>query len=463
MKYALAFFSLTLIFSACVELYGPDHGPDNLIATQGTEQDRIILTWDEVQRAGVYYIYRAIDVDAEYEYLGATQLVSYIDTTIDPEVHYWYIVASAAASGNTETEYRSDPVEGWSIHTFAWSVSTVGFGAAQIRIAENRVRSGVAYVAYAGDTEGPITVSMYENAAWQTLGSDFGAVDGSIRGNFVVAVFGADPVVAFADETAGGKLSLFGYDSTLDPPDWTPLGPSGQGSVSAGMLTVATDDTTMYLAGLVGTVGTDPPFQIQVLSCDAAGNWVSLPSPLGAETDVSHPVLSVSNGNLTIAYEDQTNATSDIVVKSYAGSWSVVDTYATSADIPDGVLDYSVDTGDDTPYVSFIDDALGNLSVLSYNGSTWDDLSPIIETDPLSESLALSVDLGNVYLFYRDLPSGRGNIVKLAAQWDFIPLNDSQTGITGQFNLSSFVLAIYNNRIFAAFAENTTVSVAVYE
>ena len=115
---------LTLIMS-CVEWSVPANPPQNVSATQGTEEDRVILTWDPVQRAGVYHIYRGASLDDTFAYLGSSAGTSYIDISIDPEIHYWYVVAVSDYQGRSEFELAAEPVEGWAFHTFEWISSVV--------------------------------------------------------------------------------------------------------------------------------------------------------------------------------------------------------------------------------------------------------------------------------------------------------------------------------------------------
>ncbi len=115
-KYSILIILLIMVFPGCNGFYSGQPGtPVSFSATSGVEAetDRITLTWDAVENAGVYFIYRSgTEVPVEdYEFIGNTSAVSFIDTDVEEEVHYFYRVSSGDFWGGYESA-MSVPAEG---------------------------------------------------------------------------------------------------------------------------------------------------------------------------------------------------------------------------------------------------------------------------------------------------------------------------------------------------------------
>jgi uncharacterized delta-60 repeat protein len=94
--------------------------PSNVSATQGTDALQVTVSWDAVNNATRYKVFRSDSPsDPNPTEIGevAAPLTSYNDTTaawdITEGVHYFYFVAALWTGPDTEISLRSDPQEGW--------------------------------------------------------------------------------------------------------------------------------------------------------------------------------------------------------------------------------------------------------------------------------------------------------------------------------------------------------------
>jgi fibronectin type 3 domain-containing protein len=82
----------------CIEWSGYDTGhraispPKNVAASDGTESDRVHVTWDAATGATAYRIYRATSVTGARAEVGTTADTTYTDTAADPGILYFYWV-----------------------------------------------------------------------------------------------------------------------------------------------------------------------------------------------------------------------------------------------------------------------------------------------------------------------------------------------------------------------------------
>ncbi len=132
---------LAVFLTSCLDIYAPAGAPTGVSATTG-EEDRIVISWESTERTAFYSIYRSDTEDGDYAFIGSTSQTSYIDTDVDPEVEYWYRVASvpfSAESPYSVAEVLSAPVKGDSIHIFSWSISPLVTGAVSVRVSADRV------------------------------------------------------------------------------------------------------------------------------------------------------------------------------------------------------------------------------------------------------------------------------------------------------------------------------------
>ena len=458
LKATLTFCGAIIFFAGCVGMVAPSSSPSGLQASFGTEEDRVVISWSPVDRAGVYFIYRAVSVDGDYELIGSTAQYTFIDINISPDVHYWYAVAAADYHGTPDSELRSDPVEGYGIHTFSWSGGTVGFGEEQYSMAVGTSVLGNAYAATAGANQTDISVSMYYDGSWMTVGDGFGFTEGTAVNNPVtVTEMGGVPYVGYHDVSASGKLTLRKLMTNAEGPSWVHAGESGQGSGALHSLSSTALNDSIYI--VAGTIGTD----LAAFSYSETEDWEVLPSP---SPDASNAVLGTDGDTVYLAYEDDEAASPYIHVLTFDGSWSAPAVHSPPVldpgDIPDGYLDFSCGATTNELALAYFDAAAGSLRVW-LREIVWTDISPSVDADPNAGTVAIAADRGKVYLLYRDLETGRGTVLVYDGEWTILPFNENQEGLTGQFNLSSFSLGVHDNVLFAGVKTDTAVSTYVYD
>ncbi len=111
----------------------PIEGPINLVASQGENSTTLEVSWDEVDEAVSYQLFRATSIDGDYQAVLADSIVdtTYSDIDLSPNTEYFYKVralvdteytkysniASATTKGETLVlTYSSDPADGGTIN-----------------------------------------------------------------------------------------------------------------------------------------------------------------------------------------------------------------------------------------------------------------------------------------------------------------------------------------------------------
>ena len=462
LRIAALWFTLSFLAS-CIAFITPASAPEGVQATKGSEEDRVIITWSPVKHAGVYLLYRSSSKDGEYEYLASTDGTSYVDVKVIPLARYWYIVAAADLLGRPESEKPSLPVEGWCFHTFSWESSTVALNASGFDLASNPSVTGEAFLAWAGPEESPVNVAIYGESGWENLTDSFGVTNGSIAGSISIAVSADVPYVAYRDEASLGKLTAVYFDGNGEETAWTLLGSAGQSAGPVRELQSAFAGLDLYVAALDDTVPEEPSqTQLVVFRFSAATGWEDVsPEP---------PVTSASSFSLTggpepfIAYTDQNGA---VTVLRYDDGRIDTDFGRPSGgeDVPKGYLDLSFDETTSTLAMAFYDvtaEAL-KVSVFDYGTDAWSDMSVPVVADPQAGTVGVSADQGMLYLFYKDLDSRRGTVVRLQdSAWETLRQDDEIAGITGQYNLKELAIEARQQIVFAIAQEGNSIQTDVY-
>lgn len=83
--------------------------PQNVQASDGTEPGKIVVTWDPVEGATHYLVYRALSQEDDPSFLATVTTTSYEDTDVEEETTYWYWVRACNAHGCSTL---SDPDSG---------------------------------------------------------------------------------------------------------------------------------------------------------------------------------------------------------------------------------------------------------------------------------------------------------------------------------------------------------------
>lgn len=66
--------------------------PGFMKASKGDSTDRVYITWDNVDNAERYYVYRTASPDGNYKEIGKTAQTDFIDETVEPNIKYYYRV-----------------------------------------------------------------------------------------------------------------------------------------------------------------------------------------------------------------------------------------------------------------------------------------------------------------------------------------------------------------------------------
>ena len=447
--------SAVFVFS-CVELYNPNEPPSNVFATID-QFDRIVVSWNEVELAGVYSVYRSGTETGAFEYIGSTTTTSFIDVAIAPLIDYWYVVSAIVLSGDIEYEQQSAPVVGRSMHVFMWSTSVIAAGAVSMRIVADPTESGAAVIASAGDGESDVEVQRYTQAGgWQGFGASPARVTGDESGPFdVIATDGLLYLVA-ADRLHSGKLSVFS-SAIGDAPEWIAVGDAGFGAASTGSASIVVSGGTPTVATRIGGPLSDPPTNYDQQSFQFTGaGWVALGVlPLTAAPDNPEPSqlkLVADGGTPILVIEDESDPMlSAIRIYEYSSSW--VETTQLDAPGGAGILDgtLSVDFGASL-IVTFIDEVTG-IEVREVSGITWTDLAAPMSPDMMTGTLAVTADSQNVYIFYRDAVSLSGTVAKRAEDWSIVSASMDSDGLTGDLNVASLCIDTFENRVFAGYID----------
>ena len=270
--------------------------------------------------------------------------------------------------------------------------------------------------------------------------------------------------MAYRDATTAGKISVRypvdGEESTT----WELLGAAGQGPESIQNITAAYTDTGLYIAALLPTDPMVSKGTIQVLRY-SSGVWSSIPPGV---SNASNPKLIAAGTGVALVYEDEDTATDHkIHIMHYNSSWVAVGTpwdptIAGNDDIPVGYLDIAYESVTGAYVIAFYNSATQLLSLYTYTTSSAD-ITPTLTADPDVGAVGVTADQGNIYLFYRNLESGRGTVMKRSGgTWAAVPVNDEQAGITGQFNLSELQIVVQNNLVYALSVDGGSTNVHLY-
>ncbi len=476
----------SLLFSSCVWIYGPEMtAPENFSATT-SETDKIVLTWDSVANADIYYIYRSPSADGTFDYHSFSHAAEYTDTDIDPEVPYWYKITSSDLESDNESP-RTTAVKGDSVHEFAWSQTAVlSTAASRIRISADPLpEAGFhdeyrAWAILAGDTPGsPAEVHGYnrDTDSWEQIGDPFGSISPSVPVCIDIAAYAGDVFAAYADAGYGGTITVKRYNWSNE--SWENVGTTGPAGISGSddaryiSLEAAPDNDNPVPELLwIGSDGSDYTVWSSFYD-DNTDTW-STPTHLPSGTAGPDPYVGTSTvrtgSHLIVAFEDDSGSGDSIELDRYHGSdW---DQSLSSDGLPsgtDGVLDgyFSLDGFSDTElYLAYMTDTF-DFEVRRYDGTNWNtDLTPgSITVSSASEGVGLAADDVNgdkhLYLFYRESLSGYVQKRDISAgTWELLPAGTD----TEEMSLSPSQprLEVHNNIVYCAYLSGSSAQVRVW-
>lgn len=479
---AAATLMLGIILTGCVELYAPAGPVTGLTASQD-EEDRIIISWDPVARAGGYAIYRSRAEDGEFERIASTSAPGYIDTTVGPELVYWYAIAVIPFAGASGTVELSMPVSGTSTHVFAWTTSTRQTGASTAAITLDMQRAGELYAAAAGEAETSISVDAFGPAGWSGFGDPVGTINAELPGGFAMAAVDRVVYVAYADRTRSGSITVTSrvlHDeepdsddaddegSTVESNDWTFVGSAGFGVAPTGRLNlVATADGELLVTSRTGDSG---GYAIQAFRWDGAAWSTENIGVPGGQQPVQHRLAVVEN-TISLVFEDQASGDpSTLRLYRYVAEtgWSEEAPFSRSSGttILEGAV--SIDAAPGRLVAAFVDESTG-LGFASCGTSGWVEIAVTRDADLLTGIVAAATDGNRDYLFYRDAASLAGLIERYdGTSWSQIPATEDEPSLTTSLSLSALMLETVDNRLYAGYIDGSGFggsgfSVSVYQ
>jgi len=73
--------------------------PKQVSASDGTEADKVVVSWGAVDAATSYLVYRADSEDGAYVLKAEVETTTWTDTTVELDTTYWYRVRACTAAG----------------------------------------------------------------------------------------------------------------------------------------------------------------------------------------------------------------------------------------------------------------------------------------------------------------------------------------------------------------------------
>lgn len=461
---AAVIFTLMLFLAGCEWFLGPEPAaPENLTATTG-EADKIELSWGEVEKADIYYIYRADTEEDEYEYHAFSYGPVYTDTKIAYERPYFYRVTAADMETNNESP-RSEPAEGSSTHEYGWSGTIIAAaGAARQRLALDKTdpadgsEAGVVYLAAAADdATGAVSVYKYDRDAgsWTALGEPFGTTDTAEFRVLDICAGGGEVYAAYSDNELSGKITVVKYNRTDE--SWAVFPSEGDEGFSDGT-------TARYLSMDIDSAGI-----VYIGYVDSGGGHIRK-SDDGFSSDIPSPDINAADSSVVIdiagstayaAFEDEgTDINAAGIPVDGTGGQTLQNNY----------LDFTAVVSSEM-YIAYYTDA---LYVKKYNDSDWsNDITPEgIKASSTTTYLALAFDQlgdssGNLYLFYPyyyELNTG-GIVMRYSgtsATWQILALDEENDKIIDLLP-SSIELEAYNNFVYASYLTGGAAQMRIWE
>ncbi|MCP4136849.1 MAG: hypothetical protein GY754_38115 [bacterium] len=210
----------------------PPAAPENAAASDGS-QDTVSITWSSVADADSYKVYRAGSVNGTYAEIAALSETTYVDSTVEPDVHYFYAVT--AIKGAEESAYSTSD-EGYAVPEVPPVVTNVlasdGTFGNKVALSWDAAVRAVTYKIYRADaidgayTEtGTSAGTAYDDAA-ATAGSVYYYKVAAVNGGGESALSDADsgfaqagtleaPANVLASEDVIGSITV-SWDTVID-------------------------------------------------------------------------------------------------------------------------------------------------------------------------------------------------------------------------------------------------------
>jgi fibronectin type 3 domain-containing protein len=103
-----------VIYDEVINQPSKSRAPIEVTASQGSSEDTIKVSWQEVQNADYYKIYRTEEAGGDFRSAGETRGTTLIDNDLKAGMEYYYSVKSVGAGGESDF---SEITRGWTIET----------------------------------------------------------------------------------------------------------------------------------------------------------------------------------------------------------------------------------------------------------------------------------------------------------------------------------------------------------
>lgn len=428
--------------------------PTALTASTG-ELDRVVLEWEPVRGAGIYYVYRAGAEPDPFAYLGFSVYASYVDTDVRPELHYRYRVTAADLRGENETA-PSPAAEGWSEHEFAWTEpQTLSLAAGLVEIAADP-QSGELYALWSGTAaDAALNVERRDTEeGWTALGDPFGVVNtsGETERPAALAVSDGIAYVAYADASASGRVTVRAF---VDE-SWELVGAEGFTPREARWVGLGASPRGLWVAAFdqAGSVG---------VWHSTGGAWTAEALPVTVPAVAAS--LAMGDGLPTVAYVVAgLDPSIRFLSASDSGSWSAEPTPLDAGELADGAA-VALAPGADGSWLAASVGPSGEVSVRrssagSWGAELWD--AGIAAFAGFASIAVCETASGTAALFYRDASSYRGTVrAQGGAAWELLGGDDGE--LTARSGLAGLRMVASGNELHAAFLEGTAARVTSWE
>jgi hypothetical protein len=331
--------------------------PENVTASQGIDALAVIVSWDAVNNATRYKVYRSNSPsDPTPSEIGevASPLTSFNDTTaawdVTEGVHYYYSVAALWAGPDAEKSPRSDPHEGWRQLGIPQNVSaTDGTLPDRIRISWDAVSQALHYRIFKDDS------FLTEVDAPSTSYDDFDVV--------APAQYSYQVSASITDHESPRSLADIGMPGNMLPVADLVINP-GAGDAPF---------TAQLDAG--GSTDSDGTIEKYEWDWTTDGTW---DFDSGADATTTHEYSAAGEHTCTVRVTDNDGSTDTASAVLYVRSWASMTIDASSNNV--GWQHPSLAVVNGNPAVAYNDDTLHVLKYVRANdaaGTSWGNPVPV--------------------------------------------------------------------------------------
>ncbi len=445
--------------------------PGGMVATQGTFAGKVAVSWDAVNQATRYRVYRSVtadDPDPGYLDEVETPATSYEDTAAnwgDTEgVHYFYFITALHSGPDEERSPLSESAEGWRGIGIPANVSASdGSATGSVNVSWAAVSQATHYRVYRSTVDNDPAPVLLDTVAAPSLGySDTTAAHDTLYWYSVSALYSGDEGAKSADDsgyrglepplnvqasddledtieitwsTVTGATGYIIYRSTTETGTYTQIGTDTASPYTDGPFTPpvtywyklkATNSLAVsaFSSASKGIAGV-PEWHIEVVDSEGLVGW--------------YTSLAVVNGNPAISYYDWGNDDLKYVRASDAsgGSWGSPLTLDSAGFVGEYT---SLAVVNDFPAISYFDYNNWDLKYVrasDANGGSWGTPDIIDSVGNVGMYTSLAVVNGNPAISYMDFSNQHLKYVRASdasgGSWGPPVTVDSGTGMVGRY------------------------------